>query len=76
MKRFMTIPVFPSGGRSAIFSVEGGDRAMENKRAKRLTPRQREWLRKLEACARSGETVRAHAKRHRVREGDVVKRIA
>jgi hypothetical protein len=37
---------------------------MEQKRATRLTPRQREWLGHLRACTRSGETVRAYAKRH------------
>ena len=28
-----------------------------------LTPRQQEWFRHLESCARSGETVRGYAKR-------------
>jgi hypothetical protein len=37
---------------------------MGKKRSAGLTPRQREWLRHLRACARSGETVRAYAKRH------------
>jgi hypothetical protein len=29
-----------------------------------LTPRQREWLRHLRTCSRSGETMRGYAKRH------------
>ena len=33
-----------------------------------LTPRQREWLEHLRACARRGETVRAYAKRLRLSE--------
>lgn len=33
-----------------------------------LTPRQREWLEHLRACARQGETVRAYAKRLRLSE--------
>ena len=35
---------------------------MGEERSKGLTPRQREWLGHLRACARSGETVRAYAK--------------
>lgn len=37
---------------------------MGKKRSSGLTPRQQEWRRHLEACARGGETVRAYAKRH------------
>ena len=36
---------------------------MGKKRSSGLTPRQQEWLRHLEACARSGETMRGYAKR-------------
>ena len=36
---------------------------MARNRSKGLTPRQREWRRHLEACARSGETMRGYAKR-------------
>jgi len=38
------------------------------KRSTGLTPRQREWLGHLRAAARSGETIRAYAKRHRLSE--------
>ena len=41
---------------------------MGNKQAKRLTPRQREWLGHLRAVARGGETVRGYAKRHGLSE--------
>lgn len=41
---------------------------MGKKRSTDLTPRQREWLGHLRACSRSGETVRAYAKRHRLSE--------
>jgi uncharacterized protein len=41
---------------------------MGEKRSSGLTPRQREWLVHLRACARSGETVRAYAKRHALSE--------
>ncbi len=37
---------------------------MGRKRRIGLTPRQQEWRRHLAACTRSGETVRAYAKRH------------
>jgi len=37
---------------------------MGKKRSIGLTPGQQEWRRHLAACARSGETVRAYAKRH------------
>lgn len=37
---------------------------MRRKRSTGLTPRQQEWLGHLRACSRSGETVRAYAKRH------------
>ena len=37
---------------------------MGKKRAIGLTPGQQKWRRHLAACARSGETVRAYAKRH------------
>ena len=37
---------------------------MGKERSIGLTPGQQEWRRHLEACARSGETVRAYAKRH------------
>ena len=37
---------------------------MGKKRPIGLTPGQQEWRRHLAACARSGETVRAYAKRH------------
>ncbi len=37
---------------------------MGKKRPTSLTPSQQEWRRHLAACARSGETVRAYAKRH------------
>jgi hypothetical protein len=37
---------------------------MGRKRSAGLTPRQQEWLGHLQACARSGESVRAYAKRH------------
>jgi hypothetical protein len=37
---------------------------MGRKRSKGLTPRQQEWLGHLRAYRRSGETVRAYAKRH------------
>ena len=36
---------------------------MGKKRSSGLTPRQQEWRGHLEACARSGETVRGYAKR-------------
>gem|GEM_PF-4167217 len=36
---------------------------MDRKRSTGLTPRQREWLGHLRASARSGESVRAYAKR-------------
>ena len=39
---------------------------MGRKRSTGLTPRQREWLGHLQACRRSGETIRAYAKRHRL----------
>ncbi len=39
---------------------------MGKKRSIELTPGQQEWRRHLVACARSGETVRAYAKRHRL----------
>ena len=41
---------------------------MGQRRSSGLTPRQQEWQRHLEACARSGETVRAYAKRHGLSE--------
>ena len=41
---------------------------MEQRAAKRLTPRQREWQGHLRAAAREGESVRAYAKRHRLSE--------
>ncbi len=41
---------------------------MGRKRSAELTPRQREWLGHLRACARGSETVRAYAKRHRLSE--------
>ena len=39
---------------------------MGRHRSAGLTPRQREWLGHLQACRRSGETIRAYAKRHRL----------
>ena len=39
---------------------------MGSKRSRGLTSRQREWLGHLQACRRSGETIRAYAKRHRL----------
>ena len=36
---------------------------MGKKRSSVLTPRQQEWRHHLEACARSGETMRGYAKR-------------
>ncbi len=36
---------------------------MGKKRSSGLTPGQQEWRRHLEACARSGETMRGYAKR-------------
>lgn len=41
---------------------------MGRKRSTGLTLRQREWLGHLQACRRSGETIRAYAKRHRLSE--------
>ena len=41
---------------------------MGRNRSKGLTARQQEWLGHLEACARSGETVRGYAKRHELSE--------
>jgi hypothetical protein len=41
---------------------------MGRKRSTGLTPRQREWLEHLRACARSGGTMRAYAKRRRLSE--------
>ncbi len=41
---------------------------MGRKRSIGLTPGQAEWRRHLVACARSGETVRAYAKRHGLSE--------
>jgi uncharacterized protein len=41
---------------------------MGKKREAALTPRQREWLGHLRACARGKETMRAYAKRHRLSE--------
>jgi hypothetical protein len=38
-------------------------RTMARERSIGLTPRQQEWRRHLEACARSGETMRGYAKR-------------
>jgi hypothetical protein len=37
---------------------------MARKRSTGLTPRQQEWLEHLRTCGRSGETMRAYAKRH------------
>jgi hypothetical protein len=41
---------------------------MGRKRSTGLTARQREWLGHLRACAGSGETMRAYAKRRRLSE--------
>ena len=41
---------------------------MGKRRSSGLTPRQQEWLGHLCTCARSGETVRAYAKRHALSE--------
>ncbi len=41
---------------------------MGKKRSAGLTPRQREWLGHLRACARSGATVRGYAQRHGLSE--------
>jgi hypothetical protein len=41
---------------------------MGNKQARRLTPRQREWLAHLRRAASGKMTVRAYARRHRLSE--------
>jgi len=43
-------------------------RKAESAESAALTPRQREWLRHLRACARRGGTMRAYAQRHGLSE--------